>query len=95
MFQSELTGIDDDYDTRSGTEMDAPSGDEQDIPSQRQKRKRYHQHALGEMSFDEQIERLSGSAAKYVGRVLLFLVELSILEHNLGLWERFTVAVVF
>ncbi|KAL4291219.1 hypothetical protein GQ457_14G010810 [Hibiscus cannabinus] len=46
MFENELTGrirIDDDYDTRSGTEMDAPSGDEQD-PSQRSKRKRYHRH---------------------------------------------------
>ncbi|KAK8992235.1 hypothetical protein V6N11_048324 [Hibiscus sabdariffa] len=46
MFESELTGrirIDDDYDTRSGTEMDAPSGDEQD-PGQRSKRKRYHRH---------------------------------------------------
>ncbi|KAE8723073.1 Homeobox-leucine zipper protein MERISTEM L1 [Hibiscus syriacus] len=46
MFESELTErlrIDDDYDTKSGTEMDAPSGDDQD-PSQRPKRKRYHRH---------------------------------------------------
>ncbi|KAE8673469.1 Homeobox-leucine zipper protein MERISTEM L1 [Hibiscus syriacus] len=46
LFESELTGrmrIDDDYATKSGTEMDAPSGDDQD-PSQRPKRKRYHRH---------------------------------------------------
>ncbi|KAE8733190.1 Homeobox-leucine zipper protein MERISTEM L1 [Hibiscus syriacus] len=46
LFESELTGrmrIDDDCDTKSGTEMDAPSRDDQD-PSQRPKRKRYHRH---------------------------------------------------
>ncbi|KAK8664856.1 hypothetical protein V6N13_084629 [Hibiscus sabdariffa] len=46
LFESELTGrnrIDDDYDTKSGNEMDAPSGEDQD-PSQRSKRKRYHRH---------------------------------------------------
>ncbi|KAK8524350.1 hypothetical protein V6N12_029216 [Hibiscus sabdariffa] len=46
LFESELTGrvrIDDDFDTKSGTEMDAPSGEDQD-PSQRSKRKRYHRH---------------------------------------------------
>lgn len=35
---------DDDYETKSGTEiMDVPSGDDQD-PSQRAKKKRYHRH---------------------------------------------------
>ncbi|KAE8728673.1 Homeobox-leucine zipper protein MERISTEM L1 [Hibiscus syriacus] len=46
IFESELTGrirVDDEYDTRSVTEMDAPSRDEQD-PGQRPKRKRYHRH---------------------------------------------------
>ncbi|GAV85193.1 Homeobox domain-containing protein/START domain-containing protein [Cephalotus follicularis] len=45
--ESELGGTirddDNDYETKSGTEMDAPSCDDQD-PSQRPKKKRYHRH---------------------------------------------------
>ena len=43
--ESEMMGKirDDDYETKSGTEMDAPSGDDQD-PNQRPKNKRYHRH---------------------------------------------------
>ncbi|KAE8670586.1 Homeobox-leucine zipper protein MERISTEM L1 [Hibiscus syriacus] len=55
MFESELTGrlrVDDEYDTRSVTEMDAPSGDEQD-PGQRPKRKRYHRHTQGQIQVME------------------------------------------
>ncbi|KAJ7946258.1 Homeobox-leucine zipper protein like [Quillaja saponaria] len=35
---------DDDYETKSGTEMELPSGDEEQDPNQRSKRKRYHRH---------------------------------------------------